>query len=114
MTDNSVLPPEDEPPPWSLDSKARNEEKYFGDENRLKGIRVDNEIRWLKAYGIIIPVMMWFFAALYLASLASYAIHFVTPWSWLSEVQLSKIQSIIFSGSVGAFIAGVVLRHNQK
>jgi hypothetical protein len=114
MTDDPVPPPKDDPPLWTIDPKARNEEKYFGDEDLLKGVRVENEVRWLKAYGLIVPVMMWFFAFLYLAALTSYALHFLTPYVWLSDAQLSKIQSIIFSGSVGAFVASVVLKHHSK
>jgi hypothetical protein len=60
MIDKSVPQPEDGAPLWSVDLKAKKEEKYFGDEDVLKGIRVNNEARWLKTYGLIIPVMMWF------------------------------------------------------
>jgi hypothetical protein len=112
----SVPPPdiEPDPPRWAKDARATNEEKKYGDEDALKGQERENAMMWLKVYGYLVPSLMVIFTALYVVTLAIYAIHYITPWCWLTDAQLSKIQSLIFSGSVGAFIASVVTKHSLK
>lgn len=63
--------------------------------------------------GIIIVVAMYFFSALFIAALASWAFHHLAPasWHWMTADQLSKIQAIIFSGSLGAITTGIAQRY---
>lgn len=114
----SDVPPPDEsssqPPPWLGDSKAKAEVAKWGDDDALRGQRAENDLRWLKVYGYLVPALMCIFTVIYLSALVSWVLHYVTPWAWLNEGQLGKIQSMIFSGSVGAFIASVIVKHAQR
>jgi len=51
------------------------------------------------------------FTALFVAAVVVWAVHFLTPLCWLSEEQLSKLQSIIFSGSLGAVVSTYLQKH---
>jgi len=54
---------------------------------------------------------MWFFAAVFVASMGVWLFHFLTPWGWLTELQLSKIQTVVFSGSLGALVSAFAQKH---
>ena len=96
------------PFPWADDAKGKAEEKYWGDDAALKGIKHRNHGRMLKLWGWIVPSLMIVFSLLFMLSLVAWAWHYLTPWSWLKPDQLSKIQSIIFSGSLGALVTGYI------
>jgi hypothetical protein len=57
-----------------------------------------------------------FFAILFVGSLGAWSIHYLLPvdWHWLSEVQLSKIQSILFSGGIGGVISLIAQKQLSK
>ena len=110
MSDKTVPPPDQsELPSWSKDPKAKLEEKNWPDEKALVGQRAENDLRWLKAYGILVVTVAVIFTVLFIATVLVWAIHHIAPsnWTWLTSEQLSKIQSIIFSGSLGAIVSSV-------
>lgn len=108
MSDPDVPPPseaEQNPPKWADISQAKAEEKNWRNEDKLKGVKVSNDILWYRVYGWVVVILMLFFVSLFCVSLGVWVVHYVTPCSWLSPDQLSKIQSIIFSGSLGAIVS---------
>lgn len=98
-------------PKWAS-SDARKEERKWDDLDQIKR---NNDVRWLTTYGDVLVWVTWAFAGIFLASLLVWAWHYVGPacaWGikfhWLNETQLSKVQSILFSGSMGAVVSGIV------
>lgn len=92
-------------PPWANDTLAKAESKKWGDDEALQGIKKRNEGRILQVWGLIVPVLMILFTLLFVASIFAWAWHYLTPWVWLKPDQLSKIQSVIFSGALGAIVS---------
>ncbi len=119
MKNKSVPPP---PPeyenelPWADDTLAKEEDKYWADEEKLRGQKTKNDILWLKVYGFVVVMIMVIFAMLFLGSLTAWAFHYLTPicWHWLDDNQLSKIQSVIFSGSLGGIVSFVAQKQLSK
>lgn len=114
---NSPLPPPEgagNVPSWAKDDKAKLEEKLWGDEDSLRGVKLQNDILWHRVYGWAVVVVMCFFVIVFMASLGAWVFHYVTPWSWLSPEQLSKIQSVIFSGSLGAIVSAYMQKQLSK
>jgi hypothetical protein len=57
-----------------------------------------------------------FFTLLFMTTLGTWTWHYIvaSDYGWLTEDQLSKIQSIIFSGSLGAIVSGILPRQLAK
>lgn len=57
-----------------------------------------------------------FFAILFIGSLGSWAAHYLLPvkYHWLTVDQLSKIQSILFSGSIGGVVSLIAQKQISK
>lgn len=115
-TDNRVPPPPSNLPTWLGDSKARAEEKNWDKEGKLRGQEEKNHLIWLRVYGWVVVAFLVVFAFLFLGSLGSWAAHYLLPtcWHWLSADQLSKIQSVLFSGSIGGVISLVAQKQLSK
>ncbi len=115
-TDNSVPPPPNNLPAWLGDSEARAEEKNWDKEGKLRGQEERNQLLWLKAYGWIVIIFLLFFALLFLGSLCAWAAHYLLPpsYHWLTDIQLSKIQSVLFSGSIGGVVSLIAQRQLSK
>lgn len=111
-----MLPDPTEPPSWSDDSKAKAEENNWNDEARLRGQRTKNDHRWLCVYGWVVICLTVIFSALFVASVAVWAWHFLAPARllWLGPEQLTKIQSILFSGGLGAVLSGIAQKQLSK
>jgi len=107
------LPDYDAPPSWADTSSAVAEEKNWND---LDTIRVANDGRWLRLYGWTIVGFTVTFALVFLASLIAWSSHYILPkaWLWLGDDQLSKIQSVLFSGGMGAIISAMVKRQLDR
>lgn len=117
MSENPVPPPESEGrPKWAGDSLAKQEERHFDDPDELRGQRTKNDIQWLKVWGIVLVVFLLLFVALFAASLVVWCWHYIAPANlgWLNADQLSKIQSTIFSGSLGAIVSFVAQKQLSK
>lgn len=77
----------------------------WGDDNALKGLQLQNQGRLLWTWGWIVPGLMIVFTLLFAASILVWSWHYLTPCGFLTPEQLSKIQSVIFSGSLGAIVS---------
>lgn len=112
---------QDEPPPpppdwaegqeWKQDDAAKAEKSKWPDQESLKGTKDENTLKLLRHSGHIAVCSMWFFALVFGSSMAVWLFHFLTPWGWLAEVQLSKIQTVVFSGSIGALVSAFAQKH---
>lgn len=110
-------PPDDgEPPRWADDKSAKQEARNWGNDRKLQDAKTWADVWWAKAYGIVAIFLLFVFAILFLGSLTSWAAHYILPecWHWLTGDQLSKIQSVIFSGSLGGVISIVAQKQLSK
>lgn len=94
-------------------SAANREEKEWGS---LEKVGEQNDVNWLRVYGIIVIAMAVTFSFIFLGSLVVWALHYMLPecWLWLSDHQLSKIQSVLFSGGMGAVISSLIKRQMDR
>lgn len=114
---NPVPPPEaDEGRRWAQDGNATREERAFPDEDILTGQRRENELKWLRVYGWLVVGLMVVLTLIFVASIVSWTWHYLTPegWHWLTADQLLRIQSVIFSGSLGAIASAIAQRQLQR
>jgi hypothetical protein len=117
MNDSQVPPPDTTAlPGWADQSRAKAEVKGWTDEDKLRGQRHKNDMLWLSCYGWIVVGLTVMFTLLFVSSLLAWTWHYVAPqtWAWLTPEQLSKIQSIIFSGSLGAIVTSVIKRQIDR
>ena len=118
MSDEIVPPPppNPDPPRWAGNDLAKKEEVSWPDEEKLRGQRNQNDLIWLKVYGWLIVVATVVLAFLFLVSLLFWVWHYLTPecWGWLTPDQLSRIQAVIFSGSLGAIVASILQKQLAK
>ena len=103
-----------ESPLWADNALAKKEERLWSSEEKLKGVKDRNDIWWHTCYGIVVVVVMIVLVLVFLASLAAWVIHQITPWQFLTPDQLSKIQSVIFSGSLGAIVSSYMQKQLNK
>lgn len=100
---------------WFKDpaSLAAQEEAGWEDLDKVK---VNNDRNWLKVYGRIVITITIVFTGIFLLSLLAWSSHYLLPEKcfWLSEKQLGKIQSILFSGGMGAVISTVIKRQMDR
>lgn len=112
---------QDEPPPpphewaeqqeWKTDPVAKAERSDWPDEQSLKGTKDKNTLLLLRHSGRIAVCLMWFFALVFVASVGVWIVHFLTPYNWLTQDQLSKIQTVVFSGGLGAVVSAFAQKH---
>lgn len=109
------LPPPDPPEDWGWvdQSLAEAEEKNWPD---LEKVLKENDVAWAKAYGKIVLVFTVVFSSIFVLSLAAWSAHYILPksWLWLSDDQLSKIQSVLFSGGMGAIISSIIRKQMDR
>ena len=109
-------PPDEHDPSWLSDEQASLEQKNWTDENALQGQEKANRLWQLKVLGFIIPALMITFSTIFILAMLFWSLHYFLPdsWQWLSEEQLSKIQSVIFSGALGAIVSSYAQKHILK
>jgi len=113
MQDAPPPPPPDwaENQEWNQDAVAEAERSKWPDQESLQGTKDENTLKMLRHSGHIAVYFMWFFALVFVASMGVWLFHFLTPWGWLTEIQLSKIQTVVFSGSLGALVSAFAQKH---
>jgi len=91
---------------WSHEFLARAEEQNWTNEEVLTGQLARNKLLHLKAIGWVVFGFILLFSLIFCAGLLVWVAHYVTPTSmhWLTDEQLSKIQSVIFSGALGVLV----------
>jgi len=112
---DEIPPPPDSVPKWA-DAKATAEEINWPNEKALQGQKDSNQMWALKATGVATVVLIVFFVLVFIFSLGFWIWHQLMPcqYLWMTEAQLSKVQSVIFSGSIGAIVSAYVRKHISK
>jgi hypothetical protein len=118
VSDQSVPPPPDDGgvPSWVDQDKAQSEEKNWPNEALLKQQKHANDLLWLKCYGWLVVGLTFLFCILFVSSLCAWSWHYLAPaaYHWLTADQLSKIQSVVFSGSLGAIVTSILKKQIDK
>lgn len=93
-------------PQWAT-VDARKEDKKW---DELEETKRNNDKRWLVVYGWVLLAITIAFSLTFLVALLSWAFHYIAPygWHWLDDAQLGKIQSVLFSGGMGAIISSII------
>ena len=99
-------------PSWAT-IDARKEDKGWDD---LEKVKLQNDKMWLTVYGKILLGITIVFAVAFMAALLAWVWHYLSPkgWHWLEDYQLSKIQSVLFSGGMGAIISNIIRTQIEK
>lgn len=99
------------PPLWASGNAKKEELEW----DELDKVKKQNDVLWLKDYGKILIYLTRTFAIVFIWALLVWIWHHLGPadfWGlkthWLKVEQLSKIQSMLFSGGMGAVISGIV------
>ncbi|MGY9054391.1 MAG: hypothetical protein ACKVGZ_02090 [Alphaproteobacteria bacterium] len=115
MSGTNVPPPDDPNFPRWADQKAEFEVENWADEGKFKGQKAKNDLLWLRVCLIVVGIMV-VLSIVFAFGVLSWAWHNMAPTDlfWLTPEQLSKIQSVIFSGSVGGVVTMVVQKQISK
>lgn len=97
-------------PKWADASGAREEKEW----SKLDKVKLSNDLIWLRAYGLLLVTVTVVFTLAFLGAFVAWIAHYVTPWCWLSEDQLGKIQSVLFSGGMGAVVSNIIRKQVNK
>lgn len=95
----------EEEEPWVDDALAQFEEQTDPLDAQLREQDKRNRLRFKKATGRIIVWSVYLVWLLLTVGVSIWAWHFLTPYNFLSPHQLEKLQSVIFSGSMGAVVS---------
>lgn len=95
---------------------AASEDELFPSEDSITGQHRKNRMLIAAHVGYLVVCLMYFFCVVMVCSIGAFCWHFLAPpnFHWLTEAQLSKIQSIVFSGGVGAFFASLAQKYLHK
>src|SRR3990167_6943481 len=91
--------------PWREDSLAQFEGQTDPLDAQLQEQDKLNRLRFKKATGRIIVWSVYGMWILLAVGLAVWTWQFLTPYPFLGPHQIEKLQSVIFSGSLGAVIS---------
>ena len=82
----------------------------------LRGQKTTNELWALRAIGAATAILIGFFVLIFIASLGAWIWPKVGPvcWHWLQDSQLADIQSVIFSGAIGAVVTSYAQQYIKK
>ena len=100
---SSKIPPsEDETTSPKIPNANQIKDRFT--EQDIDNQKSENRVFFLKWVRWIMPVLFTFFILIFCSSVLVWAIHYLTSYSWLKPEQLDKIESVIFSGSIGAVV----------
>ena len=96
------------------DAAAVSEAAGFADRNLDEISKVNEHGRREKfldhmSSGAI--VILWVLMGITLFSIIAVGWHYLTPWPWLSEAQLTGLRTYVFSGAVVAAVGGYLRRY---
>lgn len=112
-------PPEFKPtevPPTTSDDAANSEAVGFAEGN-LDKAAAKNQAERNETYRDHIKwatlTVMWLAVLLFIIAIVSWAAHFLLPesWRWLSDAQLEKIQTVVFTGAAAGAVKNFGSKH---
>ncbi|MCY4309502.1 MAG: hypothetical protein OXC57_14700 [Rhodobacteraceae bacterium] len=108
------------PPSETTDSKTSSKiddttiEEGFTKQGEIDNQKSENQLFFLKWVRWTMPVLFVFLIGIFCISLLIWATHYLTPWCWLDTKQLDKIESVIFSGSIGVVVGTSFRNYLEK
>lgn len=112
-----VPPPNSDVLSWAGDSKmATAEEEQWPNESAINNVKSKNDVLWHTWYGKIVVGLLLFFVLVFVVIASIVTWHYIMPdyWTWLSPDRLSKLQAVVFSGSIGSVITSVAKRQLSR
>jgi hypothetical protein len=109
-------PPEDwsKDEPWRDDSLADFETESDPLDAQLAEQEKRNRLAFRKHFARLAIVSMYIIWIVLILGALSWLWNYLTPWKFLSDSQLDKVQSIVFSGMMGAFASAWARRHIES
>lgn len=109
-----ALPQIEPPPPNDVDRKDVAEAHAYGTGKDIEALKAHGDhkrgelIRNNFSWAVV--GLVWIFGLIIIAMICSYIIHLILPehYQYLSFDQVSKIESFLLSGSIGAFLMNYV------
>lgn len=108
-----VPPPGAELPLWADSSMAEDEKRNW---SALEVVNHQNDVRWAKVYGWVVVSATVAVTATALVIFLVWTWHYIAPskWTWIDVTRLEHLQSIIFSGGLGAIVSTIIQRQVTK
>lgn len=98
-------------PSWAKSPEAVKEDREWP---ALDAVKQENNRRWLIVYGWIMIAVTVVLTLIFLGAFIVLAIHYLTPWNWLGEAQLNKVQGILLHGGIGSVVTSMVRSQISK
>lgn len=111
MPETTPIEQHDSRTPWASDDKAKKEVRDWERLDEIEDGNHKHRLAVIKHFGWIQVSLMWLFSLGFAAALIVWLWHFITPWKWLEESQLSTIQSVILSGGIGSFVTAMAQKN---
>lgn len=115
MSEDDQLPPLEEEwvreEPWEDDPLATFESEDDHLEAQLRAQDKRNRLDFSRAIGQVVTIFIYFAAALLFAGLGVLAFHYLTPFGWLEPDEVDHLQSMVFSGTLGAVVSMLAKRY---
>lgn len=113
-----VVPPEEwlREGAWGTDPLADFEAQNEPRLDVVQKAHQQNQLAVINHSRYLIIGAMYLFAFLFFLALGSWAAHTLLPekYHWMTAEQLSKIQSVIFSGSLGAITSSLAAKYFRQ
>jgi hypothetical protein len=121
MTDVPPIPPVPPPSkewqaeePWDSDPLASFEQDKVPLDAQLLEQDKKNRLAFRRHFGFISIISMYLIWTVIVVGAISWLWNYLTPWKFLTDAQLDKVQSIVFSGMMGAFASAWARRHIER
>lgn len=98
-----------ESPAWAEAGLAQAEKRAWSE---LDDVQTKNDVRWARTYGFILVAATITVTGVALGIFVIWAWHYVArdSWTWIDAPRLEHLQSVVFSGGMGAIVSGIIQR----
>jgi hypothetical protein len=116
MSDTVPPPPPDwaSEQPWQDDPLAGFEAENDPLDAQILEQDKRNRLKFRRHFGRISIISMYIIWLVIVVGALSWLVNYLTPWKFLTDSQLDKVQSIVFSGMMGAFASAWARRHIEN
>ena len=111
---SSRIPPHEDETTSSKIEDSNQIKDRFTEQDEIDKQKSENQLFFLKWVRWTMPVLFVFLIGIFCISLLIWATHYLTPWCWLDTKQLDKIESVIFSGSIGVVVGTSFRNYLEK
>lgn len=117
----SGVPPPPEPPsewekdePWRDDPLAGFEAENDPLDAQIAEQAKRHKLNFRRHFARIAIISMYIIWGVLVIGALSWLFNYLTPWHFLTDAQLDKVQSVVFSGIMGAFATAWARRHLES